>query len=164
MSDSPTESSRHHAAPEEHPPDRRPRKPFARYVLLVFLVPLVLLAYVLIQKTTAPRADPDVAVGGRVHVIQLDVLNGSGQPRLAQRVTDYLRARGFDVVELGNYRTSDVEETMVLDRAGNLQAAQQVAAALGLPAERAVQRLDKTLYLDVTVIIGRDFQRLKPLQ
>ncbi|MGH2568611.1 MAG: LytR C-terminal domain-containing protein, partial [Bacteroidota bacterium] len=70
----------------------------------------------------------------------------------------------FDVVEMGNYKTSDVEETMVLDRAGNLEAAKQVAAAIGVPEEQVQQQIDKSLYLDVSVVIGKDFQRLKALQ
>lgn len=102
-------------------------------------------------------------VGGRARAIQLDVLNGSGQPKLAQRLTDYLRARGFDVVELGNY-TSSIEATQVLDRAGNLDAAKQVAAALGVPEEQVQQKIDKSLYLDVSVIIGKDYSRLKAFQ
>ncbi len=143
---------------------RRPRRLFVRILPLLFLPPLVLLVYVLVKNAAAPSAEPSIVEDGSTRIIQLDVLNGAGQPRLAQRLTDYLRSRGFDVVELGNFSRSDVEETIVYDRAGNLQAAQQVAAALGLPPERAVEKLDTTLYLDVTVVIGRDFHRLQPFQ
>jgi hypothetical protein len=143
---------------------RRRRRLFVRILPLLFLPPLVLLVYVLVKKAAAPSAEPAIVEDGATRIIQLDVLNGAGQPRLAQRLTDYLRSRGFDVVELGNFSRADIEETLVYDRAGNLKAAQQVAAALGLPPERAVEKLDTTLYLDVTVVIGKDFHRLKPFQ
>lgn len=102
--------------------------------------------------------------GGKLHTIQLDVLNGSGTPKLSQRFTDYLRSRGFDVVEMGNYKDSRVERTRVIDRVGNLAAAQQVAQALGVPKDRVTQEVDRTMYLDVSVVIGKDYRSLKPLK
>lgn len=108
--------------------------------------------------------DPGIIVAGRVHIIQLNVLNGTDASRLAQRTTDYLRARGFDVVEMGNSSIKNVEFTRVIDRAGNLEAAHQVAEALGVSIERVSQELDPTLYLDVSVIVGNDFEKLRPFQ
>lgn len=146
----------------QHQPDS-PRPLWKRLLPLVFVPPVLLLLYVVAQSFFSTTGDSELIVGGRARAIQLDVLNGSGQPKLAQRLTDYLRARGFDVVELGNYPSS-VEATHVLDRAGNLDAAKQVAAALGIPEEQVQQKIDKSLYLDVSVIIGKDFSRLKAFQ
>jgi len=128
-----------------------------------FLV-LVLLYSFVHHNFIEPPVEPQVMQGGKSHIIQLDVLNGSGAAKLAQRFTDYLRARGFDVVEMGNYKESSVEFTRVIDRAGNLQAAEQVARALGVSKERVTQEIDRNAYLDVTVVIGKDFRSLKPLQ
>lgn len=124
-----------------------------------------MLLYAVFQSMffSAP-AEPEIKTEGRTRAIQLDVLNGSGESKLAQRMTDFLRARGFDVVEMGNYKSSDVEQTLVLDRVGNMEAARQVAATLGIPVEQVHQELDKSLYLDASVIIGKDFQRLKAFQ
>ena len=108
--------------------------------------------------------DNGITSGGKTRAIQLDVLNGSGQAKIAQRVTDYLRARGFDVVEMGNYKSSDLEATIVLDRTGNLEAAKKVASSIGVPADRVKQQIDKSLYLDVSVVIGKDYARLKAFQ
>jgi hypothetical protein len=107
---------------------------------------------------------PETVQGGKPHTIQLDVLNGSGVSKVSRRFTDYLRARGFDVVEMGNYKDSKVEKTRVIDRIGQLAAAQQVAEALGIPKERVVQEIDRNSYLDVSVVIGKDFRLLKPLK
>ncbi|HAL57292.1 MAG TPA: hypothetical protein DCP63_12705 [Bacteroidetes bacterium] len=68
------------------------------------------------------------------------------------------------MVEMGNYREPNVATTRILDRTGNLEAAEHVAEALGVPRERVMQEIDRTAYLDVTVIIGKDYRSLKPLQ
>jgi len=78
-------------------------------------------------------------------------------------LTDFLRGRGFDVVEIGNY-AGDLERTLVIDRTGNRDAAVRVAQSLGLPEERVVQKIDRTLYLDVSVYIGKDYQTLRPFK
>ena len=132
-----------------------------RILPVVFASPVLILLYILARSLFSSSSEPETAPSGRVRAIQLDVLNGSGEAKLAQRLTDYLRARGFDVVEMGNYKSSDVEASFVLDRAGNLETAKQVAEALGIPEERVQQQIDKTLYLDVSVVIGKDYQRLK---
>ncbi|MEK6567010.1 MAG: LytR C-terminal domain-containing protein [Bacteroidota bacterium] len=104
---------------------------------------------------------PAVQQFGRTRAIQLDVQNGSGEPKLAQKLTDFLRAEGFDVVELGNYKSGSVLQTLVIDRIGNPEAAKSVAKALGISEEKVVQQIDKNLFLDATVVIGKDFTKLK---
>ena len=164
MKEAPTDTSpsTQNTSPSRSSPTARPI--WKRALLLVVGAPVVLLLYVILQSLFTSSEEPEIAAGGRVRAIQLDVLNGSGEAKLAQRMTDFLRARGFDVVEMGNYPSSDVEATVVLDRVGNLAAAKQVAAALGIADERVQQQVDKSLYLDVSVIIGKDYQRLKAFQ
>ena len=153
-------------------PRQRTRKKSFRWrsfggngLFVLFGLIVVVLVYSLINRIFIdPPVNAETNRGGKTHTIQLDVLNGSGTPRLGQRFTDYLRARGFDVVEMGNYKESGVELTRVIDRSGNLTAARQVAEALGIPKERVVQQIDKNAYLDVSVVIGKDFKSLKPLK
>lgn len=108
-------------------------------------------------------SESEVLVDDKLHTIQLDVLNGTGESKLAQRLTDYLRSRGFDVVEMGNY-AGDLENTLVIDRTGNREAAVRVAQSLGVPEEKVIQKIDTTLYLDVSVYIGKDYRSLDPFQ
>jgi hypothetical protein len=86
--------------------------------------------------------------------VRVEVLNGSGVPGLARDVTRDLRAAGFDVVHYGNAARSDQDSTLVIDRIGNPSAAAAVAAALGVI--RFETALDTTLYLEATVVLGRD--------
>lgn len=86
--------------------------------------------------------------------IRVEVLNGSGSPGAAARMTEFLRRQGFDVVDFGNAERFDHPRTTVLDRTGDSRAAREVAAALlGVPIRTAP---DSTLFLDVTVIVGDD--------
>ncbi|MGH7565099.1 MAG: LytR C-terminal domain-containing protein [Gemmatimonadota bacterium] len=90
--------------------------------------------------------------------IRVEVRNGAGLPGAAERVTELLRRRGFDVVDFGNADRFDHERTHVLDRVGNAGYAREVATILqGVPIELAP---DSSLYLDVTVMIGRDLEEV----
>lgn len=105
--------------------------------------------------------------GGRTasgEVIQLDVQNGCGVSGVAQRFTDYLRKRNFDVVQSSNYSTFNMEHSMVVDRIGDIASARKVAYALGIPENRIVQQINADYQIYVTVVIGRDYQQLNPYQ
>lgn len=101
---------------------------------------------------------------GSGEVIQLDVLNGCGVQGVAQKFTDYLRKRNYDVVQSSNYRTFDVEQSLVIDRVGNRENARKVAQALGIDEKNILQEINPDYYLHVSVVIGRDYETLKPLQ
>lgn len=134
-------------------------------LILAFTVAVIVLVWSFVHRIfIEPPVRPETVQGGKAHTIQLDVLNGSGVPKLSQRFTDYLRARGFDVVETGNYKDSRIDYTCVIDRTGQLSAAQQVAEALGVPTNHVTQEIDRNLYLDVSVVIGKDYKSLKPLK
>ena len=157
--------------PPPAPPKRSRKKPFqwksfgSNGLFILFAVIVIVLVYSFIDRIFIdPPVNAEIRRSGKTHTIQLDVLNGSGTPRLGQRFTDYLRARGFDVVEMGNYKEPGIEFTRVIDRAGDQAAARQVAEALGVARERITQQIDKNAYLDVSVVIGKDFKSLKPMK
>ncbi|MFI5251821.1 MAG: LytR C-terminal domain-containing protein [Bacteroidota bacterium] len=96
-----------------------------------------------------------------LRVVQLDVLNGCGAKGIGSKITTYLRGSGFDVVEMKNYKTFHVNQTMVVDRVGNLETAKQVARALGIDDKNIIQQINPDYYVDVSVIIGKDYTDLK---
>lgn len=101
----------------------------------------------------APPAASVPAPAGRVRV---EVLNASGRPGLAREGTRVLRDRGFDVVSFGNAEGFSPDTSLVLDRAGRIETARQVADAVGI--RRVHSRPDANLYLDATVVLGRDWR------
>lgn len=94
--------------------------------------------------------------------IQLDVQNGTRENGIASRITEFLRKNGLDVVEIGNYKSNEIEKTLIIDRSGDKNKALKVAKILGLDGRNVIQQLNSSLYLDVTVVIGNDFKELKP--
>jgi hypothetical protein len=74
----------------------------------------------------------------------------------------YLRRRGFDVVEVGDYRSFDEERSKVIDRVGDLETARKVANALGIPEDQVLQEIRLDYFLDATIVIGKDYATLRP--
>lgn len=86
--------------------------------------------------------------------IKVEVLNATKVRGLARKATFYLRDRGFDVVSMGTSRLES-DSTVVLDRSGHPEWASLVAKALNAKVQT---RLDSSRYLDVTVLIGRNWR------
>jgi hypothetical protein len=87
--------------------------------------------------------------------IRVQVLNATDTRGLAQRATEHLRDKGFDVVEIGNNREK-MDSTLVLDRSNHPEWALRVAAAMH--GARVLSRPDSSRYLDVTVLIGGNWR------
>jgi hypothetical protein len=96
--------------------------------------------------------------------IQINVWNGSGRMRMAQKFTDYLRARKFDVVAMENYKDTSVDRTFIVDRVGDSVSAQKIAYALGVADSCIHREIDTEEYVKADLIIGRDFLNLKPMK
>lgn len=82
------------------------------------------------------------------------VLNGCGVEGIGLKTARYLRERGLDVVDFRNADSFDYEETIVVDRAGDLGAAVQVARLLHIP--NVIQQVPETPLVDIIIIVGAD--------
>jgi hypothetical protein len=92
--------------------------------------------------------------------VRVEVLNASGVPGLARRGTEMLRDGGFDVVSYGNGQGYAPDSSLVMDRIGRMELARSVADAMGVP--RVYARPDSNVYVDVTVVLGRDWAAENP--
>ena len=90
-----------------------------------------------------------------VERVRVEVLNAGGVAGRARLATERLREIGFDVVSFGNAGTFDRETTAVVDRVGRPELAQAVARVLGV--EAVVSEPDPNLFVDVTVLLGKDW-------
>jgi hypothetical protein len=97
-------------------------------------------------------------------IIQVEVLNGCGVNALADRFTDYLRLRNIDVVKTGNYENFDIYESLVIDRSGNIANAYKVAKTLGIGKDKVIQQLNDDYFLDVSIVVGKDYHKLLPIK
>lgn len=98
----------------------------------------------------------------RYRDIKVEVLNGIGIDGIAAEVTDYLREKGFDVVNTDDAGRTDYIYSMVKDRTGNLSSARNLAEILNIDTLSVLQEINKSLILDATVILGRDYIHLAP--
>ncbi|MDP2302432.1 MAG: LytR C-terminal domain-containing protein [Ignavibacteria bacterium] len=94
-------------------------------------------------------------------LIHLEVMNGCGVTGVADQFTEFLRSKSFDVIQTGNYFSYDIEKTLIVDRIGNYKHAKLVAEALGLADDVIISQVNRNYYLDVSVIVGKDFNNIK---
>lgn len=119
---------------------------------IVTLVVAVISGVALARPRTIASSPPvQVPAGVRIRV---QVLNATSTRGLARRATGYLRDRGFDVVDMATAPDTR-DSTVVIDHSGNAEWARLVARAFGtVPVQTS---LESSRYLDVTVVIGRDW-------
>ncbi|CAN5408471.1 hypothetical protein BH23BAC3_BH23BAC3_29890 [soil metagenome] len=126
--------------------------------LLLFLLVFSLITRLFYPRIMADRAEQDPALISSV--IQIEVLNGCGIPGLATAYTSTLRGYGFDVVETGNFDHFNVENTLVISRSNQMENARRVARALGINEQYILREVSGEFYLDVTLVLGADFEKL----
>lgn len=137
------------------------RVTFKLGLLLVVVLFFSSMLYKLISaKPIDASIDPEVKKRTLEEVIQVNILNGCGEPGAATEVMHYLRKIGFDVVEIGNYPKT-VEYSMVIDRVGDEISAGKVAYALGIDKDEISTEIDSNMFLRCTIVVGDDFKALK---
>lgn len=145
--------------------DNSNSNPFALNAAIGFLsLLLVVLVFGLFTRMVYPRiqtqrAGADPALIG--NIIQVEVLNGCGVPGLAGEFTTALRKNGFDVVETGNFKNFDMQNTILISRTLNDENAHRVAEALGIHPKNIIVEASEDYYLDATIVIGSDYKSLK---
>jgi hypothetical protein len=134
-------------------------------IFIFFLAGIILFMsysiYLKISKNSTTPAEEQVKAA---EIVQLEVLNGCGAAGIAEKFTDYLRSRNFDVVSRGNYRSFEIDNSFVIDRTGNIANAEKVADILGIDRKYIVQQTNNEYFLDVSLVVGKDFNNLKPLK
>lgn len=124
---------------------------------------LLILIISLITRIIFPRIENQRAMEESefvTNIIQLEILNGCGIPGIATRYTDKIREFGFDVVETGNFDHFNVEHSFILSRSGSVDNAYRVAQAIGVNEGRVIIEESPDFYLDVTLVIGADYENL----
>ena len=96
--------------------------------------------------------------------IQVEVLNGCGVSGVAEKLTDHLRSNNIDVVNLGNYRSFEIENSVIIGRNEKIHNAEIVAAIVGLDNQSIIQQINPDDMLDVTFILGKDYKRFNSIK
>jgi hypothetical protein len=134
-------------------------------IFLLSLVSLLMLTSFINRIANPPvdvNIDEEIYKFRAEEVIQVNVLNACGKNGLAAKTEIFLRDVGFDVVEIGNYNVK-LNNSIVIDRVGDEKSAKKVAYALGIKDDNIITKIDSSLYLRASVILGNDFSKLKHL-
>lgn len=133
--------------------------------ILIGLASLVVLIFLgfFVWRMIHPPIEPFVETDGHQVVIQVEVVNASGVNGAGRVTMDYLRERGFDVVELATDPMKR-ERSVVVDRLGDRISATRVAKVLGIPDTLVVSEIDSMRFLRASVIIGADLKTLEPFR
>jgi hypothetical protein len=97
-----------------------------------------------------PLVDEDMTVS-------VEVQNGTNVTGLARRAANVFQSFGYEIVAVSNADNQEYLKTVILDRKGRIEAAERIAELIR--CERVYTRLEEEadLAIDVTVILGKDF-------
>jgi len=139
-------------------------------ILNISIIVLILINTVLAYSTFKAvslkfgNSSDDLLIDSTKARIQVEVLNGCGVSGIADKLTDYLRVNYIDVVNLGNYRSYEIENSIIISRNDKIINAEKVAALVGLDESSIIQQTNSDYLLDVTFILGKDYRNLIPLK
>lgn len=135
------------------------------FIISLFLINLFLI-YILVAKLElfSSESQNNNQSDSLKTNIQVEVLNGCGVNGIADKLTVYLREKGFDVVNIGNYRSFEIEKSILIDRTENMFNAKIIADSIGLKNSNVIQQINKDYLLDVTIILGKDYSKIIPLK
>lgn len=130
-------------------------------VLLVFFNGMQLYGIIFRDGTSIVSSAKNL--NDTTHVpLQINVLNGCGVNGVGTTMTKYSRKLGYDVVEMGNYKSFDVEQSIIIDRSGKMNEAQELASLLGIDKKNVLQQFSNDQLVSASIVIGKDFKSLKP--
>ncbi len=133
--------------------------------ILVIVAGLVVVVFLgsFVWRMLNPPVQPYVESDGQITVIQVNVVNASGRNGAGRQALEYLRERGFDVVELAS-SSSLQDSSTIIDRIGDRASALKIASVLGLPDSLVVTGIDSMMFVHASVVLGKDLTTLKPFE
>lgn len=93
-----------------------------------------------------------------VPALKIEVLNGCGEPGLAQGAAERLQGLGHDVVRVGDAPEKGHSRTVMLDRRGRDRLTRELARRIG-PCPVLLEWV-ATAEVDLTLILGADWRQL----
>lgn len=91
--------------------------------------------------------------------LQIEVLNGCGDPGVAQKAAERLQGLGHDVVRVADAADHGHQRTLVVDRRGRDRLTRELARRIG-PCPVVLERVEAS-EADLTFIVGADWRRLR---
>lgn len=142
-------------------------------IIMVSLFVLATIGYVIFRHTKLFKPKNILAVDHSK--IRVEIINCSGVDGEGIQVQDFLRSLGFDVYEVRS-GTRTIDKTTAIEHTDpNLSNAKEISTAMSyiqkskpVPIIKKVilpeiqKDIDSLLYLDVTVVLGKDCSKYLP--
>jgi LytR cell envelope-related transcriptional attenuator len=112
------------------------------------------------DELTAFLSDVVGRAGAPKDEIEVQVLNGNGQPGIGQELADRLIGHGFKVVISSNARNFNYDKTLIIqydDTERGDRIAEQARSLIGL-GEVQISENQQGI-VDLTIVVGKDFLR-----
>lgn len=143
-------------------------KSFLNVIIILFVVIVSVLVISLgyrlfTSKSSIDKSEQSGNILSNNKSIQIEVLNSTNQKGLASGITKYFRENKFDVIKIGNYPEL-LNKSIVIDRVGNRTSALRVAKVTGISDSSIVTRIDSSLFLDCSIVLGSDYKKLTPFR
>ena len=114
-----------------------------------------------------PKLATEIYEANPVLDIEIEILNGCGEPGVAARFSDFLRDKRVDVVRSENADNFDYANTILIQRNENTTGLKYVANALKFDTKNLKQvmiSIDPESDVDITLIIGKDFNSINSVK
>lgn len=114
-----------------------------------------------------PKLATEIYEANPVMDIQIEILNGCGEPGIAAKFSDLLRNIRVDVVRSENADHFDYDKTILIQRNENIFGMKHVASALGFNinnTNQVITAADPNLDVDITLVIGKDFRSISSIK
>lgn len=106
----------------------------------------------------ACKEDPVATPKKRKYAGSVELYNSCGITNAAAKMTSFLRKNGFDVVSTKNDLLQNYKETIIAIRNPQWEGAEALAKLL--QTENILQLKNELSLIDVTVYIGKDFNKI----
>ncbi len=124
-------------------------------IIGLILVLAIIIGY-LRRPTEFTLSSPDAAAPSVPYLGPVQVLNGCDAVGAGEGMADFLRARNFDVKNIGNASERNYPYTLIISRTKNMTVAYQLRAALHTDHCVLIRNGEETYA--ATVIIGPDYR------
>jgi hypothetical protein len=94
--------------------------------------------------------------------LRVEIFNACGVQGVARKLTDYLRKfENVDVVFFDNYRVQNLSSTYIIDRTDdNMSNARAIAGMMCNKPQRLMPQISPDRQVEVTILIGKDYEEL----
>lgn len=94
------------------------------------------------------------------HKISLEIQNGCGQDNIAFMYKKFLREEGFDVMNTKNASSFEHNLSQIISHRDNMEIPYYLSKLMGINDSLITIKDDDNLIIDLTLIIGKDFDSL----